>query len=129
MQWPVWRVAVAEQSMEPALRHGDWLLVWRGVTRGKGRRPLRIKAGQLVIARHPARPELLLVKRAAWREPDGWWLSSDNPWAGAVDSARFGLVAPDLIEGRMLLRYWPVRPSWLKNGTGPVAGEGDGASY
>jgi len=29
MRWPLWRVAVAERSMEPALLPGDWLLVRR----------------------------------------------------------------------------------------------------
>jgi nickel-type superoxide dismutase maturation protease len=91
--------------MVPALFPGDYLLVWRGIAG----RPLRVKPGQLIIARHPERPQMLLVKRAAWREPDGWWLSSDNPRAGAVDSAQFGLVAPELIEGRLLMRYWPAR--------------------
>jgi nickel-type superoxide dismutase maturation protease len=105
MHWPIWRIAVAERSMEPALRPGDWLLVWRGLGR---LRPLRVRPGQLVVARHPAEPRLL-VKRIAWAEPGGWWLSSDNPGAGAVDSARFGLVSPDLIKGRVLVRYWPAR--------------------
>jgi len=102
MRWPVWRVAVAERSMEPVLRPGDWLLVRRPIRAG---RPPRIRAGQLVIARHPHRPDLLLVKRAARTEPGGWWLESDNPYAGAVDSNRFGPVPPGLIEGRVLFRY------------------------
>jgi hypothetical protein len=50
---------------------------------------------------------MLVVKRLAWREAGGWWLTSDNPGAGGVDSFRFGAVPPDLIEGRVLLRYWP----------------------
>jgi nickel-type superoxide dismutase maturation protease len=102
MQWPLWRVAVAERSMEPALRPGDWLLVRRGLRAG---RPPGIRPGQLVIARHPGRPDLLLVKRAARQEPRGWWLVSDNPAAGAVDSRAFGVVPPHLIEGRVLARY------------------------
>jgi nickel-type superoxide dismutase maturation protease len=106
MRWPLWRVAVAERSMEPALRPGDWLLVRRRLRAG---RPPRIRSGQLVIARHPGRPGLLLVKRAARRVPPGWWLQSDNPGAGAVDSRAFGVVPDQLIEGRVLLRYWPVR--------------------
>ncbi len=105
MRWPVWRVAVAERSMEPVLHPGDWVLVSRRMRAG---RPPRIRAGQLVIARHPHQPELLLVKRAARCLPGGWWLESDNPGAGAVDSSRFGAVPPQMIEGRVLLRYWPV---------------------
>ena len=102
MRWPMWRVAVAESSMEPALRPGDWLVAWRG-WRG---RP-QVRPGQVVIARHPEHPGLLLVKRAAWREPGGWWLDSDNRWPGAVDSSCFGPVDSDLIEAKVLTRYWP----------------------
>jgi nickel-type superoxide dismutase maturation protease len=106
MRWPLWRVAVAERSMEPTLRPGDWLLVRRAVRPG---RLVRIAAGQLVVATHPGRPGLLLVKRAARREGGGWWLESDNPGAGAVDSGRFGPVPPELIGGRVLLRYRRAR--------------------
>jgi len=52
---------------------------------------------------------MLIVKRAARREPGGWWLASDNPQAGAVDSRAFGAVPPSLIEGRLLLRYRRAR--------------------
>ena len=106
MHSPIWRVAVAERSMEPALRPGDWLLIWRGF---QPDRPPAIKNGQVVVAQHPQRQDLLLVKRAAWREPGGWYLTSDNPKAGAVDSARFGLVPPELIRGRLLVRYYRSR--------------------
>jgi hypothetical protein len=51
---------------------------------------------------------MLVIKRAAWCEPGGWWLDSDNKAAGARDSAHFGLVPPWLIEGRVLARYWPL---------------------
>ncbi len=89
--------------MEPALLPGDWLLVRRGLRRAG---QVRIRPGQLVVARHPGRPDMLLVKRAARQLPDGsWWLQSDNAGAGAVDSARFGAVPPALIEGRVLGRY------------------------
>jgi len=100
VHWPIFRVEVTERSMEPALRPGDWLLV---------RRTRRIRPGQIVLARHPARPDLLIVKRAA-RHVDGcWWLESDNPAAGAVDSRRFGAVPAALVEGRVLTRYWHRR--------------------
>ena len=100
MHWPIQRVKVAERSMEPGLLPGDWLLV---------RRTRRIQAGQIVLARHPGRPEMLIVKRAARRVGGGWWLESDNPEAGAVDSRRFGPVPEPLIEGRVLARYWRPR--------------------
>jgi signal peptidase I len=138
MRWPLWRVAVVEQSMEPGLRPGDWLLVrrtTRPARRGRsrpGRRTrirlggtarirlggtarirlggtARIRPGQVVIARHPDRPDMLLVKRAVRQESGGWWLDSDNPDAGAVDSRRFGPVPPELIEGLVLLRYRRAR--------------------
>ena len=106
MHWPLWRVAVAERSMEPALRPGDWLLAWRGV---RSRRPPRVRPGQIVIARPPGEPGMLVVKRAARKLPDGWWLESDNPGAGGVDSRSFGPVPSGLIRARVLLRYWPRR--------------------
>jgi nickel-type superoxide dismutase maturation protease len=106
MRWPLWRVAVAERSMEPALRPGDWLLAWRGV---RAARSPRLRPGQIVIARHPAEPGMLLVKRAARRVEGGWWLESDNPGAGAVDNRSFGPVPSGLIYARVLLRYWPRR--------------------
>ena len=100
--WPLLRVEVAEQSMLPALRPGDWLLA---------RRTRRIRPGQVVLAWHPSRPGFLLVKRAARRVEGGWWLQSDNPAAGAVDSGRFGPVPEEKIVGRVLVRYWPLRRS------------------
>jgi nickel-type superoxide dismutase maturation protease len=100
VRWPLLRVAVAEHSMEPGLRPGDWLLAWRTT---------RVRPGRVVLAWHPQRPGFLLVKRAAWREPGGWWLASDNPAAGAVDSARFGPVPREQVVGVVLVRYWPLR--------------------
>ncbi len=117
MRWPLWRVAVAERSMEPGLRPGDWLLVRRSVRAG---RPPRLRTGQVVIARHPGRPDTLLVKRAARQESGGWWLESDNPDAGAVDSRRFGLVPPNLMEGRVLLRYRRARGEQAGNRRGDL---------
>ena len=105
-RWPLLRVEVAEHSMLPALRPGDWLIAWR--TR-------RIRPGQVVLAWHPARADFLLVKRAVRQvEGDGeagggWWLESDNPAAGAVDSNSLGPVPEELIVARVLVRYWPPR--------------------
>lgn len=103
MRWPFLRVAVTERSMEPTFWPGDWLLVRRSV---RPPRPVRIRPGQVVVARHPGEPDLLLVKRAFRQLANGgWWLESDNAAAGGVDSVRFGEVPPALIEGRVLGRY------------------------
>ncbi|WP_308165929.1 nickel-type superoxide dismutase maturation protease [Actinomadura sp. NEAU-AAG7] len=92
-------VAVEGDSMLPALRPGDWLLVRVGG---------RVAAGDVVVARHPERPGLLVVKRAAYRADTGWWLESDNQRApGRSDSWDFGAVPDTLVVGRVVARYWP----------------------
>ncbi|WP_281395818.1 S24 family peptidase [Nonomuraea endophytica] len=92
------RVRVEGDSMRPALRPGDWLLVRRGAT---------VHPGDLVVARLPGEPARLIVKRAQWRGEEGWWLESDNQRApGRRDSWDFGPV--DDIVGRVVLRYWPL---------------------
>jgi phage repressor protein C with HTH and peptisase S24 domain len=83
--------------MLPALRPGDCLLV---------RRPRRVRPGDVVVARFPARPDLLVVKRAV-RAVDGlWWVEGDNP-AVTDDSRRYG---PAEVLARVVLRYWPLPP-------------------
>lgn len=93
-------VEVAGESMLPALRPGDWLLVW---THG------RPAPGDVVVAGHPERPDLLIVKRVAHRARDGWWLESDNQRApGRRDSWDFGAVPDALVIGRVAARYRPL---------------------
>lgn len=91
-------VRVRGASMEPTLRDGDVLLVRVG---GEPR------VGDLVVARLPGRPGLA-VKRAAWREPEGWWLERDNPRAG-VDSWLVGAVPATDVVARVVRRVWPIR--------------------
>jgi nickel-type superoxide dismutase maturation protease len=89
--------------MEPTLRPGDWLLVIRRTV--GTRNSVFLRPGRIVVAQQPGRRDLLIVKRAVRREAGGWWLASDNPDAGAVDSRAFGPVPPALIMGTVLLRY------------------------
>lgn len=88
-------VAVAGPSMVPALRDGDAVLAWSGG---------RVRPDDVVIARFPARPELLVVKRAVRPVPGGWWVQGDNAFA-TDDSRRYG---PAEVLARVLVRYWPV---------------------
>ncbi len=91
--------------MVPTLRDGDTILVRRGS---------RIRPGDVVVARFPGEPGLV-VKRAIREVPGGWWVEGDNE-AVADDSRRYG---PAVVEGRALLRWWP-RLNWLhrRPGTG-----------
>ena len=89
-------------SMAPTLAHGDRLFCRYGG---------RVRAGAIVVARHPLRQELFVVKRAVERRGGGWWLLSDNSRVES-DSRDFGPVPDELVLGRVLLRISP-RPSWL----------------
>jgi len=97
---PLCAVLVAGPSMLPTLRPEDCLLVRRGG---------RVEPGDVVVARFPAGPDLLVVKRAVRPCGELWWVESDNPDTGD-DSRRYG---PAVVLGRVLLRYWPLPPRWF----------------
>ncbi len=99
-----WWARVAGASMAPLLPEGSWILA----TDGRGRPPL----GAVVVAVHPQRPGMELVKRVAAVDADRGlvWLSGDNA-AASTDSETFGPVRVDAIRGRVRLRLrpWPPR--------------------
>jgi nickel-type superoxide dismutase maturation protease len=98
-----WVVAsVTGPSMSPTVRHGDRLLVRRlrpGAT---------VPPGTVVLARFPARPELLVVKRVRRAVPEGVWVEGDNPFV-TDDSRAYGTA---IAVGRVVLRLSP-RPGRL----------------
>jgi nickel-type superoxide dismutase maturation protease len=81
--------------MEPTLRAGDWILARRGA-------PVRV--GDVVVLEHPERPGMLVVKRVARIDPQGYWVVGDALGA-STDSRHFGAV-PEVL-GRVV---WRVRP-------------------
>jgi nickel-type superoxide dismutase maturation protease len=93
---------VTGPSMSPTVRHGDRLLV-RRVRPGD-----RVRDGDVVLARFPSRPELLVVKRVRRAVPGGHWVEGDNPFV-TDDSRAFG---PAVVVGRVLARLLP-RPGRL----------------
>ena len=98
-----WVVArVAGPSMTPTVRSGDRLVV-RRVAPGD-----TVSEDAVVLARFPARPELLVVKRVRSAVPGGHWVEGDNPFV-ADDSRAFG---PAVVVGRVVGRLWP-RPGRL----------------
>jgi nickel-type superoxide dismutase maturation protease len=90
---------VTGPSMVPTLRHGDQLLVRYGAP---------VRAGDVVVLRHPLQQDLLIVKRAVERRDTGWWVLGDNPFAES-DSRMFGTVPDELLLARVLGRFRPPR--------------------
>jgi signal peptidase I len=88
--------------MAPAVRSGDRLLV-RRIARGA-----TVRAGDVVLARFPSRPELLVVKRVARAVDGGHWVEGDNTVV-TDDSRAFGVA---VVVGRVVVRLWP-RPGRL----------------
>ncbi len=63
------------------------------------------REGDLVLARHPFRPALKIVKRVARVVPDGGAcvLAGTNP-SESTDSRTLGTLSPDNIIGRVVLK-------------------------
>jgi phage repressor protein C with HTH and peptisase S24 domain len=91
------RIVVAGPSMVPTLRDGDVVLARFGAP---------VRPGDVVVARYRALPDRLVVKRAVRAEEGGWWLASDNSFAGG-DSAAHGVAD---VLARVVLRLWPGVP-------------------
>jgi phage repressor protein C with HTH and peptisase S24 domain len=89
--------------MSPTVRHGDRLLVRRVDT------DEAVRDGDVVLARFPARPDLLVVKRVRRAVPGGHWVEGDNRF-GTDDSRAFGTA---VVVGRVLARLRP-RPGRLR---------------
>jgi nickel-type superoxide dismutase maturation protease len=94
-----WAMArVTGPSMSPTVRSGDRLLVRRVRTSAT------VRPGDVVLARFPSRPDLLVVKRVRRAVPGGHWVEGDNPLV-TDDSRAFGTA---VVVGRVVLRLWPL---------------------
>jgi len=93
---------VTGPSMSPTVRHGDRLLVRRVRDAGT------VRSGDVVLARFPSRPDLLVVKRVRRAVPGGHWVEGDNPLV-TDDSRVFGTA---VVVGRVVARISP-RPGRL----------------
>jgi len=89
--------------MSPTVRHGDRLLARRVGA------PDAVRPGDVVLARFPSRPGLLVVKRVRRPFPGGHWVEGDNPLV-TDDSRAFGVA---VVVGVVVARMWP-RPGRLR---------------
>ena len=100
--WRPFRVAVEGDSMEPAYRDGDWLIV---TLRG------RVRIGSVVVIEHPQRQGFDLIKRVTARPgdmtprhellgADEYWVEGDRS-DRSTDSRAFGPIRGSAIRHRI----------------------------
>jgi signal peptidase I len=110
----IWRVAVAEESMAPALVTGDWLLLDPTTARWPRRGSIVVfhepDSGILAIKRVAAGPgdRVRIVAGILHLGPDEAWLLGDSG-ALSVDSRRYGPVPLEALVGRAWFRYGPSK--------------------
>ena len=99
------RYEIAGESMLPALRSGDWVIVDR--LAWEHSEPCE---GEVALVRDPRDPRRTLVKRIGICEPGGeFFLLGDNAEA-STDSRTLGSFPPEALLGRVRWRYWPPPP-------------------
>ena len=95
-----YRFRVTGGSMLPLLKAGDEVLVDPSAYRASLPRP-----GDIIIARHPQRPDLKMIKRVDSVIKDELVvLKGDNP-SDSTDSRIFGPVTREYLVGRVTSRF------------------------
>jgi nickel-type superoxide dismutase maturation protease len=93
------RFRVSGESMAPLLNPGDEVLIDPGAYRESPPRP-----GDIVVARHPFRTDIQIVKRVATVSGAQCSLAGDNPNESS-DSRTFGEVPLEQIIGKVTARF------------------------
>ena len=81
--------------MFPTLMHGDSLIMKKFKT--NDRLP---SVGTIVVAKHPFKKNLLIIKRVIKRNPSSIYIAGDNPEFSS-DSSDFGEIDKSLIVGEI----------------------------
>lgn len=87
---------VRGKSMEPLVQEGDFV-----VAESMSYLFLRPRVGQVVLARHPARGNMLLVKRIVAENQGCYWLEGDNSLA-SEDSRALGWFQRGDLKGKVI---------------------------
>jgi nickel-type superoxide dismutase maturation protease len=96
---------VREQSMEPWVREGDFVVVDRmSYLFSKPR------VGHIVIAKNPRKPSMLLLKRIVKEQEDWYWIEGDNA-KKSTDSRHFGWLKRDFLVGKVIHKTGPLAHS------------------
>ena len=86
---------VEGNSMAPALKSGAVVLIHRHA---------KIKSGDLVLAKHPYKSSVSILKRVAEIEPDGGLVLIGDNSLESTDSRTFGAVSIESIIGPVICR-------------------------
>ena len=87
---PIFEVTVIGPSMQPTLKNGQKCIALKG--------RFLARQGAIAVFTHPARPELLELKRLAHKTKGKWWVVGDNE-SESNDSRDFGAIASTSIKG------------------------------
>jgi len=82
-------------SMLPTLNSGDVVLLDKATD---------FQVGDLVLAEHPFRSNVRIIKRIAEITPEGRFILAGDNAAESTDSRTFGAVSIELILGRVVCR-------------------------
>ena len=94
------RFRVTGASMSPLIEAGDDVLIDPRAYRRRSPCP-----GDIVVAQHPYRRDLLLVKRVARVREDGHCLLEGENQSESTDGRSFGLLPPERILGQVTSRF------------------------
>jgi len=100
------RFRVSGESMAPLLNSGDEVMIDPNAYRPARQecQAYQPQPGDIVVARHPHRKDIQIVKRVATSSDGKYALEGDNPKESS-DSRTFGEVPHERIIGKVMARF------------------------